>query len=73
MIIRELNGHKQIHHNLLAKVGEFGKTINTGSFDSVALVAFLNDWLVKHIMGVDMKYARYSDNRAQESHRRKAA
>jgi hemerythrin-like metal-binding protein len=69
----ELNGHKQIHHNLLAKVGEFGKTINTGSFDSVALVAFLNDWLVKHIMGVDMKYARYSDNRAIESHRRKAA
>lgn len=69
----DLKAHKQIHHNLLAKVAEFGKTIENGSFDSTSLVAFLNDWLSKHIMGIDMKYARFSENRSAETNKRKAA
>lgn len=69
----DLKGHQQVHRNLLNKVGEFEKAVAEGSFDSTVLIGFLNDWLVKHIMGVDMKYARYSDNRMIKSQKRKAA
>lgn len=56
----DLMAHKEIHKNLLSKVGEYQIAISSGDFDSTALIAFLNDWLVKHIMGVDMKYAKHS-------------
>ncbi len=69
----DLKGHKLIHQSLLAKVGEFGRSISGVHFDSAALVAFLNDWLIKHIMGIDMKYARFSDNQNVHSLKRKAS
>ena len=59
----QLADHKKIHHKLLEKVGEFGKRIEVGDFDAEALIAFLNDWLVKHILGVDVKYAQFSEGK----------
>lgn len=52
--------HKVIHQNLLSKVGGFSKKIDNGTLDSTVLVAFLNDWLIKHILGADMRYADFS-------------
>ncbi|MGE3759716.1 MAG: bacteriohemerythrin [Pseudobdellovibrionaceae bacterium] len=55
----QLATHKVIHRNLLEKVSAFGARFDDGSLDTSELVAFLNDWLIKHILGVDMQYASY--------------
>lgn len=55
----ELDQHKAIHRKLIARVGEFDHDLQNGRLDSAALVAFLNDWLIQHILGVDMRYSRF--------------
>ena len=52
--------HKGIHRRVLTKVGEFGKQLDNGTLVPAELMNFLNDWLLKHILGVDMVYARFS-------------
>jgi hemerythrin len=49
----------------LEKVTGFGKQVETRQVNADELMIFLNDWLLKHILGVDMKYARFS--RGEES------
>lgn len=62
----ELESHALIHKKLLTQVGEYAKKLNSGQLDPVTLVAFLNDWLIKHILGSDMKYARHSQGHVQK-------
>ncbi len=52
--------HKAIHEKLLQQVTNFNEKLGTGSFDGLELMAFLNDWLMRHILGLDKKYAAYS-------------
>ncbi len=49
--------HKKEHDTLVARVADFQTQLNSGrgSF-SLALMGFLKDWLINHIMGTDLKY-----------------
>lgn len=58
----DLIPHQAIHKKLLATVGEFQEQVESGHFNAVKLMNFLNDWLLRHILNVDMKYAVHSKN-----------
>jgi hemerythrin len=45
--------------DLLNRVGAFTESVKNGTVDAEALMDFLNDWLVNHIMNSDRKYASY--------------
>ena len=51
--------HKEKHKTLLGQVGEFVGRYKQGEEVSHELLSFLKNWLTKHIMGVDQKYAPY--------------
>jgi hemerythrin len=53
----QLNSHKKIHEKLLDQVGKYGQQIENGTLDDQKLISFLRNWLISHIMGVDMQYA----------------
>lgn len=54
----QFESHKKIHEKLLNEVGNFRDQITKNALDHKILVNFLRNWLVSHIMGVDMQYAR---------------
>lgn len=54
----QFESHKKIHEKLLTEVGKFRDQIVKESLDHKMLVNFLRNWLVSHIMGVDMQYAK---------------
>ncbi|MBL7544370.1 MAG: bacteriohemerythrin [Bdellovibrionaceae bacterium] len=56
----DLDAHKATHRKLLSQVVEFSSKIDEGQYDSAELMNFLNDWLMRHILGVDMKYGKYA-------------
>lgn len=57
----ELGQHQQIHRNLIARVKDIQDTLASGRhFSSVTLGNFLKDWLTKHIMNHDQKYAAFA-------------
>lgn len=49
--------HKKIHENLLDQVKLYGLDIEHDRLEDHKLVSFLRNWLISHIMGVDMQYA----------------
>lgn len=52
--------HKAVHDQMTKKVMELQSDFSAGKVAlSTKVTAFLKDWLVKHIMGTDMKYAPY--------------
>ena len=53
----EYDAHKKIHDNLLSLLRSHEADIRNGTVDKQKLVAFLKNWLISHIMGVDTKYA----------------
>jgi len=56
----ELETHREIHTRLTHKVHEYVDRFNTGEVGlGVELLNFLQDWLKKHILGTDKKYAPY--------------
>jgi hemerythrin len=55
----KLAAHKKIHKSLLATVGDFQKDLKKGQLDDEKLVAFLKNWLISHIMGIDMQYGKH--------------
>lgn len=60
-----LGVHKQIHIQLLDKVGVFQAEMEQGRLDKLKLVEFLKMWLRSHIMGIDAKYGvKYRENAA---------
>lgn len=52
--------HKKIHEKLLQQVGLYGEALKNGSLDEQKLISFLRNWLISHILGVDMQYAQRS-------------
>jgi hemerythrin len=64
----QLNSHKKIHEKLLQQVGLYGSEIENGTLDDQKLITFLRNWLISHIMGVDMQYAKHQ----QEDHNKVA-
>lgn len=55
----QFKSHRKIHENLLGQMGMFGKQIKNGTLDDLKLISFLRNWLISHIMGVDMQYADF--------------
>ncbi|WP_127716322.1 bacteriohemerythrin [Halobacteriovorax sp. HLS] len=53
----EYEAHKKIHKNLIQLLNKHGADLRIGTINKDKVVAFLKNWLVTHIMGVDMKYA----------------
>jgi hemerythrin-like metal-binding protein len=62
----QLDSHKKIHERLLAKVSQYGHEIESGDFEYKKVAAFLRNWLVSHIMGVDTKYAVHKNDQAPQ-------
>lgn len=56
----QYSSHKKIHEKLIAQVLSYGEQIKKGTLDDQKLISFLRNWLISHIMGVDMQYADYS-------------
>ncbi len=68
----QLNSHKKIHEKLLAQVGNYRQEILNQQLDAKVLVAFLRNWLISHIMGVDMQYAKkYQSEHSRNFHSEK--
>jgi len=67
----DLRQHQEIHKRLLNQVTEFEGQIERSDFEPTTLISFLNDWLIKHILAVDMRYADFS--RSSELEGRKAS
>lgn len=56
----DLEAHQRIHAELLSRLDRIKAELAAGEVDRVAVSTFLNEWLLKHILGVDMRYARFS-------------
>ncbi|HXY03433.1 MAG TPA: bacteriohemerythrin [Terriglobales bacterium] len=55
-----LAGHRLEHQKFVARVSEFQKDLKAGTGgNSVAVLEFLKDWLVKHIKKVDQSYSAH--------------
>ena len=68
----QLSSHQRIHENLLNQVGVYGDQIKNGTLDDKKLIAFLRNWLISHIMGVDRQYAAFSAEHSHGANYRKA-
>ena len=55
----DYEAHKNIHDNLKQKVMSFKNHILLGTVDKRKFIAFLQNWLVSHIQGVDKRYGEY--------------
>jgi hemerythrin-like metal-binding domain len=56
----ELESHREVHKRLTDKVHEMVDRYKTGEAGlGIELLDFLQDWLKKHILGTDKKYAPY--------------
>ncbi len=53
--------HKKVHENLLMALSKFKEDIEKNQLDGIKLSSFLKNWLFTHIMGVDTKYAKHSE------------
>ena len=62
------SAHQKIHRTLIDKVLVYERELEAGTLDKKRLIAFLKNWLVSHILGVDTQYAeesrRYDKNAA---------
>jgi hemerythrin len=58
----QFSSHKKIHEKLLAQVGQYGRQIENETLNDQMLISFLRNWLISHIMGVDMQYAGHYKN-----------
>ncbi len=52
--------HHKIHEKLLAQVAKYGEDLKAGRLNDEKLISFLKNWLISHIMGVDMQYAAHA-------------
>jgi len=56
----DFNSHKRIHEALLKQLGDYRKKYGTAEFDNGRFVRFVQNWLLSHIIGVDIQYAEHS-------------
>jgi hemerythrin len=55
-----LAGHRVEHHRFVGRVAEFQKDLDAGTGgNSVAVLEFLKNWLVKHIKKLDQSYSAH--------------
>lgn len=54
----QLKEHKELHASLIALLEGHLRDVKEGKADGALLIHFLNDWLIGHILGVDMKYGK---------------
>ncbi|EQC48993.1 hemerythrin-like metal-binding domain protein [Bacteriovorax sp. BSW11_IV] len=52
--------HAKIHQNLLEHLQTYQTQLDKGILNEQKVVAFLQNWLISHIKGIDMKYADFS-------------
>ena len=59
----DINAHRLQHREFVSKVAAFKKQLkeDTGA-DSVEVLAFLQDWLSRHILETDKKYAPHMNS-----------
>ena len=63
-LMREINwegmkGHQALHNDLTGKVKVFFARLDKGEeIDGAEMMAFLKDWLVKHILNEDKKFGK---------------
>ena len=56
----DLEEHKEIHRNMIVKVGRFQKEYQQTGHEALDGVAsFLSEWLIDHINGTDKKYSPF--------------
>ena len=56
----EIEAHKDLHRNLVARVGNFKERFTAGDATvAIELMDFLKDWLINHINGTDRKYVPF--------------
>ena len=56
----DYEAHKQQHEDMIARIGGFLEAYEKDREATVdELVAFLKDWLIKHIAGTDQQYSPY--------------
>lgn len=58
--------HQKIHMKLLQQVSAYGLALQNGTLNDQKLISFLRNWLISHIMGVDMKYAKHHFSKPSE-------
>lgn len=56
----DLEAHKKIHKNMVSKFLEYQDQFHSNSLDKKKFIAFLKNWLISHILGVDKQYAEHS-------------
>ena len=55
----ELTEHKRVHRAMIAQVENFRNQVGSGAATTpLKLMAFLKDWLSKHILETDMRYSK---------------
>jgi len=55
-----LAGHRIEHQKFVTRVAQFQKDLDAGTGgNSVAVLEFLKDWLVKHIQKIDQSYSAH--------------
>jgi methyl-accepting chemotaxis protein len=59
----QIESHKKIHEKLLQTVIGFGEEIKNNTINYQRFIAFLKNWLVTHIAGVDKQYADHNANK----------
>lgn len=59
----QFESHKKIHENLINNMQSFNAQITQKDLDKRELSSFLQNWLITHILGVDMKYADFNNKR----------
>ncbi len=52
----EARAHRDQHEMLRQRVRAFAAALDVGEFDPIALISFLEAWLVEHIVRQDMRF-----------------
>jgi methyl-accepting chemotaxis protein len=62
----DLGAHKKEHNAFVAKIDDFQKAFTAGQLrvTMVEIMAFLEDWLTRHITGSDRQYGRHIKRQA---------